>query len=81
MAAQVIVGICSVVIALCALVFTMCQGRQARHHNKLSVRPHLNLWTYNKLPEEPIIMYEIANNGLGPAVIEDIVSRQLSCPV
>jgi len=66
---EVVTGMSSVVIALCALVFSLCQGKQAREHNKLSVRPHLSTWEH-KEAEGGFYRLELINNGIGPAVID-----------
>lgn len=66
---EVITGISSAVIALCALVFSLYQGKQAREHNKLSVRPHLSTWEHKEV-EGGFYRLELINNGIGPAVID-----------
>lgn len=65
-----VTGISSAVIALCALVFSICQGMQARKHNRLSVRPDLTTWE-EKDAEKGFYGVELINNGIGPAVIEE----------
>jgi hypothetical protein len=67
---QVITGISSCIIALCALIFTICQGIQARKHNKLSYRPHLTRWAHLNA-EKGYYAVDLINNGLGPALIEN----------
>lgn len=66
---ELVTGISSGVIALCAFVISICQGKQVREHNKLSVRPHLTTWRHSE-PEKGFYRLELINNGIGPAVIE-----------
>jgi hypothetical protein len=62
----------SVVVAVFAFFATAYQGWIARHHNRLSVRPHL-VWhvgrrdTHNSAG----IVYSVQNLGLGPAIVTD----------
>lgn len=70
---ELITGISSVVIAFCVLIFTIIQSRQAQKHNRLSVKPHLTSWTHQ--PSENIYIFELINNGLGPALIESFTLK------
>lgn len=57
----------AMIVAIIALAVTFWQARISRRHNRLSVKPRLNLSTY--LSEDKIpIRIVIKNNGLGPAV-------------
>lgn len=69
---QVITGISSAVIALCALGFTIWQGKIAREHNRLSFRPHLGTWR-SADAEKGFYSIEIINNGIGPAIIKELI--------
>lgn len=58
------------IIAVCALVFTAYQAYLSRRHNRLSIIPKLTTSTVGKSEESIGSMAVIlANNGLGPAVI------------
>lgn len=59
------------VIAVCAMIATGWQAWISRVHNKLSVRPNLIRYA-NRDRATPVIL-GIANHGLGPAIIEDII--------
>ena len=67
---QIVIGISSTVIALCALWFSLWQGVQARKHNRLSFRPHLDTWIHSNA-EKGFYAVELINNGIGPAIIEE----------
>jgi len=67
---SVITGISTAVIALCALGLSIWQGVLARKHNRLSFRPHLTTWTHSDA-EKGVYVFEIINNGIGPAIIEE----------
>ena len=66
------IGLSSVMIALCALAYTLWQGKLLQNHNKLSFKPHITSWLHNNL-ENGKLTIEVANNGLGPAIIESFV--------
>lgn len=60
----------STIIALCALIFTVWQSRKQRIHDRLSVKPHLDILEQrNHFGSEVSFCLEIKNNGLGPAII------------
>ncbi len=60
------------VIALCALLFTAYQAHATRHHNRLSVKPHLCTFVNrSQNPGVGILAISLQNNGLGPALIND----------
>ncbi|PPC84922.1 MAG: hypothetical protein CTY37_09235 [Methylotenera sp.] len=59
------------VIALCALGATFWQGYLSRRHNRLSVKPHIEIAIgFNFIQQEYYI--NMLNNGLGPALITKI---------
>lgn len=61
----------SVVIALCALGLTIYQASVTRRHNRLSVTPHIQIFTERSLSKGiGTISVSILNNGLGPALFE-----------
>jgi hypothetical protein len=63
---ELIISVIALCISLLAIILT-------RVHNRLSVRPFLNIVnTVDK--ENGIFTSEVTNNGLGPAVIEKPVS-------
>lgn len=65
--------IATVVVALAALWVAVGQARLARKHNRLSVRPMLQLyriWETNS--HNSVIRFELVNNGLGPGRVTDI---------
>jgi len=57
-------------IALCAFFVAIWQGYISRKHNRLSVRPKLDIHTLC-IDNEPIVI-ELRNYGLGPAIVKDI---------
>lgn len=66
---EAIAGLSSAVIALCALGLTVWQAKITRHHNKLSVTPHLTTWSQRDVANNRYSA-ELLNNGIGPALIE-----------
>ena len=71
---SIIVAVLSVFVAGCALGVTVWQGRQNDKHNRLSVKPFLI--TYMKFYSKDKIKYiefGISNNGIGPAVVTDVM--------
>lgn len=59
------------IIAVCALGFTAYQTYTTRRHNRLMVRPKLDLIGNRVLgSDRGKISLSIMNNGLGPAIIE-----------
>ncbi len=59
------------VIAICALGATFWQAYLSRRHNRLSVKPHIEISTgFNFNQQEYFI--NILNNGIGPALITRI---------
>ena len=70
--ASTVTAIASVTIALAAVFLSVWQGAETRQHNRLSVTPKLVL-TKDMRQEAGSIGIFIANEGLGPAIIRDIV--------
>lgn len=60
-------------VALCALAFTFYQAWLSRHHNRLSVRPHLQ-WSHDRNWATQGLEYRLTvqNHGLGPARIKEV---------
>lgn len=59
------------IIAGCALGLTIYQAYLSRRHNRLSVRPHLTVFTHrDKRPGQAVLVYRLLNNGVGPAFIK-----------
>ncbi|MCG9711838.1 hypothetical protein L1D29_03265 [Shewanella insulae] len=58
----------AVVIAFCALAVSIWQGYVMRLHQKLSVKPHIDI-DYKFFPGKPIEI-RMLNNGVGPAIIK-----------
>ena len=57
------------VIAICALGTTFYQAHLTRNHNRLSVKPHLTTWHESMSDGQEV--FEIINNGVGPALIKE----------
>jgi len=66
---EAVAAIASTIIALCALVLSIWQGYLSRRHNRISVRPHLTMWTH-KYHNDGLYAADIVNNGFGPANIK-----------
>ena len=61
----------STIIALCAFIFTVWQFRQQRVHERLKNRPQIDSFSYDhKENKKGMIVFQIQNNGLGPAIIQ-----------
>jgi hypothetical protein len=67
MDASVIVAICATVIAVVSLAVTVYEARATRRHNRISVRPFLELRV--NLSQGRKAGLQLINAGLGPAVI------------
>ena len=65
-----IMAVCAVLIALSALFVSVLQAYLTRKHNRLSVRPHLEL-IKNISPSGPASIV-LKNHGTGPAIIKKI---------
>jgi hypothetical protein len=58
------------VVALFAMAATFWQVKLAREHNRLSVRPHLNV-LFSAYPDKTIYL-SVQNSGLGPAIVRSL---------
>lgn len=67
MDASVIVAICATVIAVVSLAVSVYEARATRRHNRISVRPFLELRV--SLSQGRKAGLQLINAGLGPAVI------------
>ncbi|HLK02542.1 MAG TPA: hypothetical protein VKU39_21900 [Streptosporangiaceae bacterium] len=67
MNASVVVAICATVIAVLSLAVSVFEARAARRHNRITVRPVLELRV--GLSEGGKAGLQLINAGLGPAVI------------
>lgn len=66
-----ITDIASVLIAFWALLFAIWQGAKQRKHDKLSVKPHIDIFEErNHNGENVSFALELQNNGLGPAIFK-----------
>ncbi len=61
-----IVSVSAIVIAVASIVVTIWQGMEMRKHNRLSVKPRLEI-SYEAARD--YFGYVLTNKGLGPAVI------------
>src|SRR5215469_2716720 len=67
MDASVVVAICATVIAVLSLIVSVSEARATRQHNRISVRPFLELRI--GLPQDRKAGLQLINAGLGPAAI------------
>jgi hypothetical protein len=67
MNASVVVAICATVIAVLSLVVSVSEARATRRHNRISMRPFLELRV--GLPQGGKAGLQLINAGLGPAAI------------
>jgi hypothetical protein len=67
MNASVVVAICATVIAVLSLAVSVSEARATRRHNRISVRPFLELRV--GLSQGSTAGLQLRNAGLGPAVI------------
>ncbi len=56
------------IIAICALVTTFLHAYISRRHNRLSVKPHLEIARRFSFKEQEFYI-KILNNGIGPALL------------
>jgi len=61
-----IVSISAIIIAVASIVVTTWQGLETRRHNRLSVRPKLEIIFESG---KDSFGYKLMNNGLGPAIV------------
>jgi hypothetical protein len=67
MDASVVVAICATVIAVLSLIVSIHEARATRRHNRISVRPFLELRV--GLSQGSKAGLQLINSGLGPAAI------------
>lgn len=67
-----ILSICAILIAFVSICISVWEGMETRRHNRLSVRPKLEL-SFNAGQDH--FGYNVVNNGLGPAVITRLTIR------
>jgi hypothetical protein len=65
--ASIVVAICATVIAVLALAVSIDEARATRRHNRITVRPFLELRV--GLPQGGKAGLQLINAGLGPAAI------------
>ena len=65
-ASDIVVSFSAMAIALASIIISIWQGIEMRRHNRLSVRPRLEI-VYRV--DDQWFGYILINNGLGPAVI------------
>jgi hypothetical protein len=68
---SVVVAICATVIAVLSLIVAIYEARAARRHDRISVRPFLDLRA--GFPQGRTAGLRLINSGLGPAVITGTV--------
>jgi hypothetical protein len=67
-----ILSVCAILIAFISICISVWEGMETRRHNRLSVRPKLEL-SFNAGKDN--FGYNVVNNGLGPAVITGLTIR------
>lgn len=65
---ELVISGSAVVISLAALGYSIYQGRLARLHNRLSVKPVLDFYV-GAVDDDSDFQLTLKNNGLGPALI------------
>ena len=74
--ADTIIAGASIFVAACALGVTIWQSSVMRKHNRLSVKPALNIIENRHHDKEQAIVhieYYLGNFGVGPAIIKDFI--------
>lgn len=68
-------NVLTILVALAAIGLSVWQGYEFRMHNRLSVLPQLepSMSTINVPGDTMFVRYEVANTGLGPAVLANVV--------
>ena len=67
-----IIGISTVIIAVTAVIFTYIQIKMSKEHNRLSIKPHLNI-TLEAVHNRNFCL-RLTNHGIGPAIIKKYTS-------
>ncbi|HTC28515.1 hypothetical protein [Dyella sp.] len=65
-----IMAACSVFVAACAFFLSIWQALAMVRHNKLSVRPHIDV-NVSRAIGKPVSL-SVTNDGLGPAFVKDL---------
>ncbi|MCD4773094.1 MAG: hypothetical protein K8R41_06895 [Bacteroidales bacterium] len=68
-----ILSISAIFIAVVSIVIGIWQGIETRKHNRLSVQPRLELF-YSQDYHDKTVKFIIQNNGLGPAIITEVIA-------
>lgn len=63
---KLLISICAVIVSFCALGLSVWQAYVGRRHNRLSVRPHLQI--HHMIEKNNRIMI-LKNCGIGPAIL------------
>ncbi len=69
--AQLITAICTVIIAVAALFVVVWQTWATRKHNRLSVKPLLDINQVVRKADSTVRL-DLENNGVGPAIIKEL---------
>ncbi|MBN2093128.1 hypothetical protein JW964_26125 [candidate division KSB1 bacterium] len=64
-----ILSLSAIIIALASVVVTIWEGAEIRKHNRLSVRPKLEIF-FNHSSDENEMEWILCNNGIGPGIIK-----------
>ncbi len=67
-----VLSACAILIAFVSICVSVWGGMETRRHNRLSVRPKLEL-SFNAGKDH--FGYNVVNNGLGPAIITGLTIR------
>lgn len=89
---ETLVNVLTAAVALSAILLSVWEGLENRHHNRLSVLPHLEPIEANYSSVTPIeldyfdllsgmdslyaVSYVLKNSGLGPAVLQNVLVFQ-----
>jgi len=66
---DMILSLSALATAVLSICVTVWLGMETRHHNRLSVRPRLDI-TFNAGSHS--LGYEVVNHGLGPALVTSV---------
>lgn len=68
-AAELMAAVSSIVVASWVGGAVVQNQKDQRHHNRLSVKPLVHLWTHH---EDRSLTVRLENNGVGPAIIREL---------
>lgn len=74
LSSDTVISTSAIVIALVSVFLTVWQGVEFRKHNRLSVQPRLDI-SYGLDYFDSLAQLIIINNGLGPAIIDEVVAE------